>query len=88
MGIWFVLFVGELAFETGHMVPPLYWRICILEILLFGDLEISFIYRYPCPPLLHLATQPGLHAGGGHGAPAVLVGSVWVTTVNTNYAIN
>ena len=44
----FAQFVGELDYKTGHMVPPLCWRICILEILLFGDLEISFIYRYPC----------------------------------------
>ena len=39
--------LGESDYKTGHMVPPLYWRICILEILPFGDLEISFIYRDP-----------------------------------------
>ena len=45
--IRFAKFVGESDYKTSHIVPPLYWRICTLEILLFGDLEISFIYIDP-----------------------------------------
>ena len=45
--ICFALFVVESDFEASHMVPPLYWRFCNFEILLFGDLEISFIFRDP-----------------------------------------
>ena len=44
-----------------------------------GEFWISSCFTFPlgdgspAPPLLHLATQPGLNAGGRQGAPAVLV---------------
>ena len=41
-------FVGESDFETGHIVPSLYWRFAYLEILLFGDSEIIYSFRDPC----------------------------------------
>ena len=58
--IRFEEFVAQFDFEIGHMVPPLYWKFADLEILLFGDLSISFIFRDPC-------------RGTKHSTPTILI---------------
>ena len=42
--------VGESDFENYNIVSSFYWRFSYLEILLFGDLDIFYSFRDPCPP--------------------------------------